>query len=45
MEAKLKEGIADIPPDDYIAAKSFLTSLANEARYPAHNPPTGASAG
>ncbi len=45
MEAKLKQSIADLPPDDYIAAKSFLTSLANEANYPAHNPPPTATQG
>jgi hypothetical protein len=43
MQAKLKESISDIPPGDYIAAKSFLESVANEARYPAHNPPAGAT--
>jgi hypothetical protein len=44
MEAQLKESITDIPPTDYIAAKDFLVSLANEARYPAHSPPAGGGA-
>jgi hypothetical protein len=36
MSDKLKASIADIPTGDYLAASDFLTSLSNEARYPAH---------
>jgi hypothetical protein len=45
MSAKLKKSIADIPTGDYIAASSFLTSLAEEARYPAHSAPTAVAQG
>ena len=36
MNAQLKANITTIPTEDYIPAMDFLSSLTNEARYPAH---------